>query len=126
VGLRSFGLFGGSFAPAAPVFPNVAGTADCAPACDTAVGSFGGLAAAPFAAGVYTLGSINVDTSGVTLGPHTILNFLRTGVDGVTNKKFVVSPVQLNGAILGIPEPGTAGLLGLGIFALSLLGRTRE
>jgi len=126
-GLRSFGLYGGGLTGAASVFPSVAGTADCSPTCDTAHGSFGGLATASILAGTYTLGSINFNTSGVLAGSHNILAFLRTGVDGVTDKKFASAAVQLNGAVLNvIPEPGTASLLGLGIMGLVLAGRRRK
>jgi hypothetical protein len=125
-GLRSFGLFGGAMSPAAPVFVNVAGTADCAPACDTAIGSFGGLAAAAIAAGVYTMGSINFDTSGIWGGFDKIVNFSRVGVDGTTDKKFANAPVQLNHAtIQWVPEPSTASLLGLGVLALCAVAKRR-
>jgi hypothetical protein len=127
VGLRSFGLFGGAFAPAAPVFPIPTETTDCVSAgCDTAFGSFGGLSTGVIAAGVYTIGSINFDTSGFFVGEHHILNFLRTGVDGVTDKKFNLAPVHLNGAILAIPEPGTGSLLGLGVLGLCAIARRRR
>jgi hypothetical protein len=131
VGLRSFGLYGGGLPGAVPVFPVNTGTVDCSPACDTAFGSFGGVGGAALAAGVYTLGSINFDTSGFLGGSVEILNFLRTGVDGVTDQKFNLAPVQLNGAILDsltppIPEPGTGSLLGLGVLGLCAIARRRR
>ncbi len=126
-GLRSFGLFGGAFAPAAPVFPVATNAGECVSlGCDTAYGSFGGTSTGVIAAGVYTIGSINFDTSGFLVGSFDILNFLRTGVDGVTDKKFNPAPVQLNGAILVIPEPGTASLLGLGVLGLCAIARRRR
>ena len=127
-GLRSFGLFGGAFAPAAPVLPVSTNAGECVSlGCDTAYGSFGGVSAGVIAAGTYTLGSINFDTSGTLGGSHDILNYLREGVGGVTDKKFAPAPVQLNGAVLNVvPEPGTAALLGLGVMGLVLAGRRRE
>lgn len=127
VGSKSFGAFGSGPPGLGPVLPKVAGTADCAPACDTAYGSFGGATAGTTGAGVYTVGSINFDTSGVLAGLHNILNFLRTGVDGAVNKGGSPAPIQINGAILNvIPEPGTASLLGLGIMGLVAAGRSRK
>jgi hypothetical protein len=127
-GLRAFGLFGGGFTGASPVFPVATNAGECVSlGCDTAYGSFGGVSTAPIAAGTYTLGSINFDTSGTLGGSHDILSYLREGVGGVTDKKFVAAPVQLNGAILNVvPEPGTAALLGLGVMGLVLAGRRRE
>ena len=125
-GFRSHGQFVANPTGGAGPTPASALTTNCAPACDTAWGSFGSLAAGPIGAGTYIYGSINFDTSGVLAGSHSILNFLRTGVDGATNKSFVPSPVFLNGATLNvIPEPGTASLLGLGIMGLVLAGRRK-
>ena len=89
------------------MFPSAVGTADCVGSgCDTAFGSFGGVCAGCVPAGTYIMGSINFDTSGTLAGLHDMLNFLRTGIDGVNNKDFVAQPVQLNGAILNVvPEP---------------------
>ena len=68
---------------------------------------------------------MNFDTTGGFYGD--ILAFHRTGIDGVTNKAGNLSPVQLNGAMwLLAPEPGTAWLLGIGIFALACGGRARK
>ena len=130
VGLKSHGIYGASgFAGASPTQPTVAGTANCAGlGCDTAFGSFGGVTGAPLVAGSYTIGSINFDTSGTLVGVHNILVFLRTGIDGVTDRKFNVVPVQLNGALISdaIPEPGTASLLGLGVLGLCAIARRRR
>ena len=104
------------------MFPTAVGTADCVGSgCDTAFGSFGGVCAGCVPAGTYIIGSINFDTSGALAGFHNILNFLRAGIDGVTDKKLVTQPVRLTGAIFFVlPEPGTASLLGLGV--LGVLG----
>ncbi len=138
-GARSFGLFGSGPPGLAPVSPNVAGTSSCAgivgpytgSGCDSAHGSFGGTTAALAPAGTYLIGSINFDTSGVLVGVHDVLAFIRAGVGGVTDKQGNPAPVQLNGAVIDIghgppiPEPGTAALLGAGLLALASLGRSR-
>jgi hypothetical protein len=133
VGLRSFGQFGGSgFPGATPGHPVNTETDDCLSlGCDTAFGSFAAVSSGPIAAGVYTLGSINFDTSGFLGGSVEILNFLRTGVDVVTDQNLNPAPVQLNGAILDsltppIPEPGTGSLLGLGVLGLCAIARRRR
>jgi hypothetical protein len=97
--------------------------------CDNAIGSFGGVNSVAQDPGTFVIGSINVDTSGSLAGLQELINFLRSGVDGVTNKKLVASPVEINSAFLNvtpIPEPGTASLLGLGIMGLVLAGRRRK
>jgi hypothetical protein len=66
-------------------------------------------------AGSFTIGSINLDTSGVLAGTHTSLPFLRSGVDGVTDKFGNVAQVQVNGAIVWSPEPATARLVSFGL-----------
>ena len=133
----SFGQFGSGPLGLGPTAPNVAGTGDCAglvgpvsgQGCDTAHGSFGGATAGIVAPGTYTIGSINFDTSGVSVGLFDVLAFLRTGVGGVVDKQGNAAPVQLNGAVIDvshgppIPEPATAALLGLGLVALAVSRR---
>ena len=71
-------------------------------------------------------GGIGADTNDVEI--------YGAGVGQMTNKRFEGAPVQLNGARVTneggiqppVPEPSTGALLGLGIFALSFLGRDRE
>jgi hypothetical protein len=130
VGLRAFGLYGGSGGPAGSAPAGTIGSTaltDCLPNCDTAYGSFAALSFSALAAGTYTIGSISFDASGAAAGVQNILNFLRGGIDGVTNAKGNAAAVQVNGAILNvIPEPGTASLLGLGIMGLVLAGRRRK
>lgn len=125
---RSIGQFGASGIPgAAGVSPSPASSSGCSPQCDSAFGSFGVVSAAAVPAGTYVIGSVNIDTSGVLPFADVILAFLRPGIDKVTDKNFAVAPVQLNPATLFIaPEPGTAALLGLGIFALAWGGRPRQ
>ena len=118
---RSFGAYGGS--PLAPLWPKPAlpGT-DCGAPCDTYYGSFGGLNTMPAPAGTYLIGSLGLDLSGALAGSHSILHFLRTGIDGVVDDENIVVPVQLNGATLNVipnPEPATAALLGLGLAMLA-------
>ena len=127
-GGRSHGAFGSGPPTWGPVTPAVAGTADCTGlGCDSAHGSFGGGSPTFAPAGVYTIGSINFNTSGAAIGMHDFLAFIRTGVGGALNAKGNPAPIQLNGAILNvIPEPGTASLLGLGIVGLVAAGRRRK
>ena len=59
--------------------------------------------------------------------PREIMRKLRQTPGGVLDKKFQAVPVQLNGATIFVaPEPGSAGLLGVGILGLACCGRTRK
>lgn len=125
---RSFGQFGGngssSWTPSrtGPVDPS-----GCA-GCDVAYGSFGGLSVAAIPAGVYVVGSLNLDLSAVQLGSHSFTHYLRSVIpDGVTDGKLMSAPVQVNGATLNVvPEPSTASLIGVGGVGLLALARRRR
>jgi hypothetical protein len=82
--------------------------------------------------GTYNLGSIVWDTSGVGTGSFSVFTFLRAGFDttgavigGVITDVGAQSVVTV-GAINVVPEPGTAGLLALGLAGLVLAGRRRS
>ena len=80
-------------------------TAACAGAgCDTSAGSWGGGRTSIIAAGTYLIGSITFDLSAAANGAHTILNFPRSGIDGLQNGQGPVLflPVQLNNATLQV------------------------
>ena len=108
-----------------PTNPQMSG---CAPACDTAVGSFGGLTLGVVPAGTYIIGSITFDLQNRIVGTHRILNFQRPNVDGILDENVTQVPVAVEDAtlLIQIPEPGTASLLGLGIVGLVLGAMRRD
>jgi len=92
----------------ASVFTPVSPTSisDCTPDCDTSAGSWGGekIPGWSVGPGAYLLGSITFDLSAANNGAHTILNFPRSGFDGLQNGEGPPGfrPVQLNNATLQV------------------------
>jgi hypothetical protein len=84
-------------------------------------------------AGTYNIGTIVWDTSAAGEGIHAIGFFIKAGVDA-TGEVFPGGNIQdtsgsevfVNGFINIVPEPGTAGLVGLGLTGLLLAARRRR
>ena len=103
----------------------------------SSIASFDGFALPPNAppslpVGVYNIGTVVWDTSAASEGLHAI-GFFLGGVDA-TGEVFPGGNIQdtsgsevfVNGFINIVPEPGTAGLVGLGLTGLLLAGRRRR
>jgi hypothetical protein len=83
--------------------------------------------------GVYNIGTVVWDTSAASEGIHGISFFLLGGIDA-TGEVFPGGNIQdtsgtevfVNGFINIVPEPGTAGLVGLGLTGLLLAARRRR
>ena len=114
------------------------GVADVSPCtsiwsfCDIAYGSFGGASSTPVPAGVYTIGSVNIDFSTYRRNSDFVA-FLQPGIDGVIDQFGNAAPVQVNGAIAGclvticiIPEPHSGGLLAAGVLGVGIFAGVRR
>lgn len=87
-------------------------------------GAFGGLALAQINAGTYTVGTITIQ-AGASAGSFGVVSFQRAGIDDWldTSGYNVILPSLGTATMNVIPEPGTAGLLGLGLVGLIAVGR---
>ena len=117
------GVVDGGPAPAAPT-----ADANCLatlPGCDHALTSFGFTVPTSAGSGLtYTAGTIALDLTGATPGTYTIVTYqtalVDAPIDNACNPHFAATLY-----IAGIPEPGTASLLGVGILGLVLASRRR-
>jgi len=87
-------------------------------------GAFGGLALGQIDAGTYTVGTITIQ-AGTSTGAFGVVSFQRSGIDDWldTSGYNVILPELGTATMNVIPEPGTAGLLGLGLVGLIAVGR---
>jgi hypothetical protein len=89
------------------------------PGCDHRFSSFGFANPTSVGSGyTYTAGTITLDLTGANMGTFTIATYYREGVDIPSDNANNPHNVAILD-ILGIPEPATAALLGLGLVALA-------
>jgi hypothetical protein len=114
-GLPDFStIYNNSLQPGAAI-DNVTGTTDQFTA-----------SAIPGASGVFTLFTGQIEFTAVGAGSHVVSTFYQPGLDSINDNLGNTFAVNTSGTINVVPEPGTAGLMGLGLLALGMVGRRRS
>ena len=129
VGVNNFQLRPSTFTPTLGTCINTATTSSCTASIGqgaTDAGYYGGVSTGVANFGTFTVGTVTVTVTSARFTTLQLYN--RPGIDEWTDGLGNVLPTQptLGSAIVGVPEPATASLIGVGLVGLVLVSRRRS